>query len=59
MPLSIVLAVVAVVVALVVAARRGGAGRGTRFVGTAAAVWIGLVVLAIVVVTVATLIFGR
>jgi len=58
-PLSLTFAVVAVVVALFFAIRRGGAGRGKWFLGSAAVVWVGMVVLAIVVLSVATLIFGR
>lgn len=52
-------ALVAVVVALALAARQGGSGRGKRLLGVAAGVWVAMIVLAVVLLTVATLIFGR
>jgi hypothetical protein len=58
-PLFLLLGIVAVVVAIIFTAGRGGADRARRFTGTAVAVWVGLVVLAIVGLTLATLIFGR
>ena len=58
MPLILTFAVIAVVVSMVVVGRRGE-GRGKRFLGTAVVVWVTLLALAIVAVTVATLIFGR
>lgn len=59
MPLFLSFAIIAVVVALFVISGRRSDGRGRRFVGTAAAVWVILAVMAIVALTVATLIFGR
>jgi hypothetical protein len=52
-------AVIAVVVATVFVVGRGGTGQGKRFLGTAVMVWVTLLALAIVTLTVATLIFGR
>jgi len=57
--LFLAFAIVAVVGALLLNSRRSAAGRGKRFVGTAAALWVAFVVLAVIVLTVATLIFGR
>jgi len=59
MPLSILLAVVAIVVALAVTATRGTARSGSRFASGAVGVWIGLLILALAVWTIGTLIFGR
>jgi hypothetical protein len=58
-PLLLVLAIVAVGTALAISLNRSDTQRGSRFVVTAAGVWVALLVLALVVVTVATLIFGR
>lgn len=59
MPLFLMLAVIAVIVALVFVVGKGGTGQGRRFLGTAVLVWVALAALAIVALTVATLIFGR
>ncbi len=59
MPLFFVFALIAVVAGLVFTASQREAGQGKRFVRTAAAAWVALVVLAVIVLTVATLIFGR
>lgn len=59
MPPLLVLAVVAVGVALTMRCSRSGSERDGRFVATAAGVWLALIALALVVGTVATLIFGR
>ncbi|MGA7756946.1 MAG: hypothetical protein WCA57_03820 [Ilumatobacteraceae bacterium] len=59
MPLLLVLAIVAVGVALAMRSSRGGSERGGRFVATAAGVWAALIMVVLIVVTVATLIFGR
>ena len=59
MPLFLLFAVIAVVVSMVFVVGRGGKGQGKRFLGTAVMVWVALLALAIVTLTVATLIFGR
>ena len=59
MPLFLVLAVIAVIVAMVFVVGRGGTRPGRRFIGTAVLVWAALAALAIVALTIATLIFGR
>jgi hypothetical protein len=58
-PLFLAFAIIAVVVALIFTLSQREAGQGKRFLGTAAAVWVALVVLAVIVLTVATSIFGR
>ena len=59
MPLFLLLAVIAIVATLALRQRQAGEKDGARFFGTAAALWGGLIVLALVILTVGTLIFGR
>ena len=59
MPLFLAFAIIAVIAALVFTLSQRGAGQGKRFLGTAVAVWVALVVSAVIVLTVATLVFGR
>ncbi|MDH3731029.1 MAG: hypothetical protein OES13_07905 [Acidimicrobiia bacterium] len=59
MPLVLILAIFAVLGVAVMLWRRGDTGSAGRFIGTTALVWLGLMALAILMLTMGTLIFGR
>lgn len=57
-PLFLVFAVAAVLVALALSKSGAERSRG-RFAATAVGTWVAMIIVAIVILTVATLIFGR